>query len=463
MSAQLAVVVTLITLAFTWPTVTSDAKDLPIAVAGPAAATAPFEQGLDERAPGVFDVATVADRAAAVDLIETREVYGAVVLGDSPEILTATAGSALVAQQLAALSPVLAEQVGAPVPVTDVVPLGSGDPRGAILGLITLPLVMGGMIGGILVSILVVGVWRRVTAVAASAVFGGLAVAGVLQGMFGAIEGSYLVNAGIIGLAIFGIASTIVGFVSVVGRRGIAIGPVLFLLIANPIAAAAQPWQMLLAPWGAIGQWMPPGAAAALLRDESYFPRADTDAALAGPRVVGGPRAGAVGRRALPEHGRRVAGRDRGGRGGRRARVRGAPPRDGRRLTASGVCGPGPSVGPGPSSQPGAAHAGRCPGPAAAESVRGDAGGQLAASDADPQVVAGVTSAGSRTTCPSVVCTTAYPRSSVAAGDRARTWAARPATSASPCTRLGVQGSSAALAQSLDAVLVLVDQGRRAS
>src|SRR4029077_828564 len=56
----------------------------------------------------------------------------------------------------------------------------------------------------------------------------------------------------------------------------IAIGPVLFLLIANPLAAAAQPWQMLPAPFGAIGQWRPPGAAAALLRDESYFPRADT-------------------------------------------------------------------------------------------------------------------------------------------------------------------------------------------
>jgi hypothetical protein len=68
----------------------------------------------------------------------------------------------------------------------------------------------------------------------------------------------------------------IVGVVSVVGRPGIAIGPVLFLLIANPIASAAQPWQMLPAPWGAIGQWMPPGAAAALLRDETYFPRADT-------------------------------------------------------------------------------------------------------------------------------------------------------------------------------------------
>lgn len=274
--AGLAVVVTVITLAFLWPSVTSDAHDLPVAVAGPAAATAPVEQGLSQRAPGVFDVVQAPDRAAAVDLVETREVYGAIVLGDSPEILTSTAGSAVVAQQLAAFSPVLTEQVGVPVPVTDVVPLGTGDPRGAVLGVVTLPLVIGGMIGGILVSILVVGVWRRVAAVAAYSVFGGLAVAGVLQGWFGAIEGSYWVNAGIIGLAIFAIAATIVGFVSVVGRPGIAIGPVLFLLIANPLAAAAQPWQMLPAPFGAIGQWMPPGAAAALLRDESYFPRADT-------------------------------------------------------------------------------------------------------------------------------------------------------------------------------------------
>ncbi|WP_051640254.1 hypothetical protein [Cellulomonas sp. URHE0023] len=276
LASALAAIVTLVTLAFLWPTVTAEAKDLPLAVAGPATATASFEQGLSQRAPGVFDVVRAADRAAVVDLIETRDVYGAVVLGASPEILTSTAGSSVVAQQLAALSPVLAEQIGVPVPVTDVVPLGSGDPRGAVLGLVTLPLVIGGMIGGILVSVLVVGVWRRATAVAAYSVFGGLAVAGVLQGWFGAIGGSYWVNAGIICLAIFGIAATIVGFVSVVGRPGIAIGPVVFLLIANPLAAAAQPWQMLPVPFGAIGQWMPPGAAAALLRDASYFPRADT-------------------------------------------------------------------------------------------------------------------------------------------------------------------------------------------
>ena len=46
--------------------------------------------------------------------------------------------------------------------------------------------------------------------------------------------------------------------------------------MANPISAAAIPVEFLPEPWGAIGQWFPPGAAATLLRDLSYFPAADT-------------------------------------------------------------------------------------------------------------------------------------------------------------------------------------------
>ncbi|ROS27736.1 hypothetical protein [Cellulomonas sp. PhB150] len=289
--AALSAVVTLLALAFLWPSATSKAHDLPIALAGPSAAVAQLDAALEQRAPGVFDVVATGDRADAVALVESRDVYGAIVVGGQPEVLTTTAGSAVVAQQLAALAPVLAQQLGVEdVPVTDLVPLSTGDPRGTILGLVTLPLVIGGMIGGIGISLLVVGVWRRVAATGAYAVVGGLAVAAVLQGMFGALQGAYLVNAAIVALALAGIAGVIVGVVSIVGRAGIAVGPVLFLLFANPIASAAAPWQMLPAPWGAIGQWLPPGAAAALLRDHSYFPAAGTAGlwlALVGWVVVG--------------------------------------------------------------------------------------------------------------------------------------------------------------------------------
>ena len=54
-----------------------------------------------------------------------------------------------------------------------------------------------------------------------------------------------------------------------------AVGPVLFMLIGNPISGAQLPKEFLASPWGAIGQWLPPGAGNSLLRDTSYFPDAN--------------------------------------------------------------------------------------------------------------------------------------------------------------------------------------------
>ena len=93
---RLAALVALIVLAFSWPSVTSDAHDLPLALVGEPAQTDAVENALDERADGVFTVTEADDREAAVALIERREVYGAIVLGTSPEVLTASAASPVV-------------------------------------------------------------------------------------------------------------------------------------------------------------------------------------------------------------------------------------------------------------------------------------------------------------------------------------------------------------------------------
>lgn len=285
----LAALVTVLVLAFLWPTVTASVKNLPIAVVGDTATTSRLESAIEQKAPGIFDFREAGDRAAAAQLIETRDVYGAIVLGSSPEVLVSTASSPVAAQLLGGLAPALQAQLNAAVAaqgiqlpspivvtVTDVVPLASTDARGTALAASSFPLVLGGMIGGIAISLTVVGVWRRVTAVLVYAAVGGLALAGIMQGLFGALQGSYLVNSAAIALALLSISGVIVGFVSLFGRAGIAVGPVVYLLIANPISSAAQPYQFLAEPWGAIGQWFPPGAAATLLRELSYFPKADT-------------------------------------------------------------------------------------------------------------------------------------------------------------------------------------------
>jgi hypothetical protein len=290
----LAAVVAVIVLAFSWPSVTAEPKDLPIAIAGPAEAVSAAEDAVDEQSPGAIAFREVDDRDAAVEAIETRDAYGAIVLGTEPEVLTSSASSPAVAQLLGSVAAQLEEGVnaraaaaaqaaGAPtgpphidVPVTDVVPLADTDPRGTGLTAALFPLVLGGMLGGIAISIAIIGPMRRVTAVLLYSAFGGLALTGILQGWFGSLQGDYWLNSAAIALALAAIAATITGFAALMGRAGIALGAVVMLLFANPISAAAVPMEFLPVPWGEVGQWFPPGAAATLIRELSYFPAADT-------------------------------------------------------------------------------------------------------------------------------------------------------------------------------------------
>ena len=302
----LTLAVSVIVLAFLWPALTSEVHDLPLAASGPAPQLEQLLGGLEQNAPGVFDVTTVDDRDAAVDAIEQRHVYGAIVLGQQPEVLTSSAASPVAAQALSGIAAQLQGQLqqaaaaqaaasGAAPPtvtvaVTDVVPLAETDERGAGLASAVLPLVIGGLLGGILTTLGLAGRVRRLVAIALYAVLAGVTVTAILQGWLGVLQGSFLVNASAVALAVFAIGATVSGLAALLGRPGLAIGAVTFILFAVPLASAATPVEFLLQPWGAVGQWFPPGAGATLLRDLSYFPAADALfpwLVLAGWAVVG--------------------------------------------------------------------------------------------------------------------------------------------------------------------------------
>ncbi|UFS59199.1 ABC transporter permease [Subtercola endophyticus] len=304
-----AVVVALIVLAFVWPTVTSSVKNIPIAVAGTSQQVSAVTDALNTQAEGAFAVTAVADRSAAVDLINTRDVYGAIVLGDAsasagaatgPEILTASANGAAVSQVLNQLATPIQAQANAAaqaavsaavasgaapagttapaitVTVTDVVPLASTDARGLGLTAAAFPLVLGGILGGVLISLLITGVWRRLTSVLVYAVTAGIVVTVVMQPLFGILQGSFIVNALAVVLAMAATSSFVVGANALLGRAGIAVGSVITMLIGNPLSSAAQPLQFTVGPWGAVGQWFVPGSSATLIRDLSYFPDASS-------------------------------------------------------------------------------------------------------------------------------------------------------------------------------------------
>lgn len=290
-AVALPVVVSVIVLAFLWPSITSEVKDLPLAASGPAGQLEQLTAGIEQHAPGTFDITPVDDRDAAVDAIEHRDAYGAIVLGQRPEVLTASAASPVAAQALAGIAQQLqsqlqqaaaaqaaAEGIEPPVvtvEVTDVVPLAETDARGAGLASSLLPVVIGGLLGGVLAAVAISGRVRRFIALVLYAVIGGAALAGLLQGWLGVLQGPYALNAAAIALALFAIAATVSGLGSLIGRPGLALGAVTFVLFAVPLASAAAPAEFLPEPWGAVGQAFPPGAATTLMRDLSYFPAAD--------------------------------------------------------------------------------------------------------------------------------------------------------------------------------------------
>lgn len=284
-----AAIVAVVLLAFTWAGVGSSAKNIPLAVTGPAAQVQALEKALEENSAGTFTITEVADMDQATALIRTRDVYGAVVLGTPVEVLTASANGTAVSQILTGVAQQLQLQVsqsmvadGKPVTaapqviVTDVVPLAETDAKGTGLTLAAFPLAFGGMIGGILVSLVVVGNRRRLGALALYSVLAGGIIVLVMQGLYGVFQGNIALNIAAVALSLLGTSSFIVGLNALIGTAGIPIGAVTTMLIANPISAATAPIQFLPGPFGVIGQFFVPGASTTLLRDLSYFPEANT-------------------------------------------------------------------------------------------------------------------------------------------------------------------------------------------
>ena len=159
--------------------------------------------------------------------------------------------------------------------VIDVVPLSEDDPHGAGLAGAALPLTMGGILGGMLLSNMVRGTGRRLLGVVVYAVVGGLVMVLVLDTWFGFAPAPTFELWGAITLSLAATVALIVGLHGALGGPGLGIGALITMFIGNPIAAVQSPREFLPGPFGEIGQLFVPGATGTLVRDLSYFPDAD--------------------------------------------------------------------------------------------------------------------------------------------------------------------------------------------
>ena len=319
-SVLASLLVALVVLAFTWPTKTMEAKNLPVSIAGPEVTVSQFEQSLKDQGIETFDLKQASSREEAEQQIKQRETYGAIIFteGAAPEVLTAPAANTAATQilngvatqlnaqiqqkALAAKTEALtqavqaggeqgaqaaaqleqmkvqAEQASAmAVKTTAVVSLSESDSSGTGLAIAAFPLVIGGILGGSFSVLRVNGTWRRFATATLYAVIGGALTALILSTWFGFIPGDFATLWAAFGATYLATAFFIVGVGALSSPLiGLAVGAVITMFIGNPISGASMPSVFLPGAWGQIGQMMVPGASSTLLRSIAYFPEAAT-------------------------------------------------------------------------------------------------------------------------------------------------------------------------------------------
>ncbi|MBP3089400.1 ABC transporter permease [Corynebacterium sp. sy017] len=301
-------IVAVIALAISWPSVTSSPKNIPVNVVASEESFQTMTHTLESTGKELpFELTRVDSRAEAEEKITTRQSYGAFIL-PSPEqptleVLTAPAANKAIAtmistaggqmhkmsvaaamqkmQNAPAAQPVNPEMLSTLTQsalqdptITEVVPLTSKDQQGSGMMYAFLPLLIGGLVGGVLISLKISGIWNRVLALVVFPALEALTILLIMHNWFGLLpQATFALWAGLT-LAISAISSLVVGLHSLKGAAGIGIAAVLTMFIGNPISGAMLPLEFLPWHWATISSWLVPGAAQQLLRNLSYFPDA---------------------------------------------------------------------------------------------------------------------------------------------------------------------------------------------
>jgi hypothetical protein len=279
----LTVALAILAIAFALPAARSKPHDIPIGAAGPQAASGQVADMLEQHAPGAFAVTYYPGEAALRDAIRNRDVYGGISFGpDGRNLLIATGGSPMIAQMLTQMGNGIAQQAGVPLHTEDLAPPTAKDPRGAGLAASALPITLAGLLPGVaLVLLLRREVWTRFVAAVVFAAGAGITIAALLRYVFGSIDQSIWGVAAGLTLGLLAAGLTMLGLGSLFGRVGLAVGALMALLLGNPLSGLNSAPEMLPSGWGTVGQWLPQGATATLLRSTAFFDGAGATTAIA--------------------------------------------------------------------------------------------------------------------------------------------------------------------------------------
>ncbi|HEX2400476.1 MAG TPA: ABC transporter permease, partial [Mycobacterium sp.] len=176
----------------------------------------------------------------------------------------------------------VAQQAGVPLHTEDLAPPTADDPRGAGLAASALPITLAGLLPAIALVLLVRReVWTRLVAAVVFAAGAGVTIAALLRYVFGSIDQNLWGVAVGLTLGLLAAGLSMLGLGSLFGRGGLAVGALLALLLGNPLSGLTSAPEMLPSGWGTVGQWLPQGATATLLRSTAFFDGAGAATAIA--------------------------------------------------------------------------------------------------------------------------------------------------------------------------------------
>lgn len=152
-------------------------------------------------------------------------------------------------------------------PVTHAVPHRAAAGAGMLTTL--LPLVLTGATLGFVLTLVEPGRVRLAALTIGTAVAAGLGVGAVAHAL-GVFSTHYGQVAGVLALMVLGLAASAAGLAHAfgprVGRVAFALLAMVMLFIGIPASGAQVPHELLVQPWRALGDYLPPGAAVQALR-----------------------------------------------------------------------------------------------------------------------------------------------------------------------------------------------------
>lgn len=252
-------------------------RHIPAAVVGPPvsrAKRAAFVAGMERALGTSLDLRSYGTYGQAREAVEEQRVFAILrVRHGRPVMDVSSASGASVAELLAREAPAVGARIGMPPVVRDINPLQRGDPRGLAIFYITLASVVVGFVGSTQLTVHAAGLTpgRRIATTAAYAMLGGFSIAAVTDWLLGALRLPFAESWAILALTMFTSGMVFVMFNALIGRWALLPTWGLMVLLGNPSSGGAVSWPLLPSLLGAIGRWLPPGAAVNAQHTAVYF------------------------------------------------------------------------------------------------------------------------------------------------------------------------------------------------